>query len=88
MKEYIKEKEGLPTYKYGLGLVYRDYGKYGMAIGYPGSLPGFTTEAWYFPDQDTYIIYQINVGNIISGPIQQLIDEGFRESVLEQVFEW
>jgi len=86
MKEYIKEKEGFQTYKYGLGLVYRDHEKYGMAIGHPGSLPGYTTEAWYFPDQDTYIIYQINAGNILSGPVQRLIDEEFREAVLAEVF--
>jgi D-alanyl-D-alanine carboxypeptidase len=86
MKEYIKEKEGFQTYKYGLGLVYRDYGQYGMAIGYPGSSPGFATEAWYFPDKDTYVVYQVNAGNFLSGPVQRLIDEEFRAELLATIF--
>ena len=86
MKEYIKEEEGFQTYKYGLGLVYRDYGKYGMAIGHPGSLPGFTTEAWYFSDYDTYIVYQVNAGNILSGPVQSYIDKDFRDELLAEIF--
>ena len=86
MKEYIKEEEGFLTYKYGLGLVYSDYGEYGMAIGHSGSLPGFSTEAWYFPDSDVYIIYMINAGNFYSGPIQKLIDKTFWDAVLTEVF--
>jgi len=86
MKEYIKEKEGFQTYKYGLGLAYRDSGQYGVSIGYAGSSPGYTTGAWYFSDRDTYIVYQINAGNIFGGPVQELIDDEFRQELLKVVF--
>ena len=70
MKTYILKKEGITEYLYGLGIIFQDFGDYGTAIGHGGSLPGFTTEAWYFPEQNTYIIYQINVGNMWSGSIK------------------
>lgn len=86
MKTYIRKKEGFETYKYGLGLVYREYGSYGQALGYSGSAPGYSTEAWYFPERNTYIVFQINAGNLLSGPIQRLIDEDFRTALLQVVF--
>ncbi len=86
MKEYIKENAGFQTYKYGLGLVYKDFDPFGIAIGHSGSLPGFSTEAWYFKDQDTFVIYSINCGNLINGPLQSLIDEEFQWAVLETIF--
>ena len=88
MKEYIKAEHSFRTYKYGLGLSYRDEDKnfdLVQSIGHSGSLPGFSVEAWYFPVQDTYIIFFANVGNILNGPVQQVVDEDFRKALYELV---
>lgn len=87
MKTYILKKEGITEYLFGLGIVFKDFGEYGSAIGHGGSLPGYTSEAWYFPDSDTYIIYQINAGNMWSGPLEKLIDEVFMGALLGAVFQ-
>jgi len=58
---------------------------YGIASRHSGSSPGYTTEAWYFQEENTYIVYQINAGNIANGPIQRLIDEDFSEAILSTV---
>lgn len=59
---------------------------YGIATGHSGSSPGYSTEAWYYPEEDSYIIYLINAGNTINGPIQRLIDIDFHEKILSTVF--
>ena len=88
IKEYIKARENFITYKYGLGVDFRDDEKnfgHGISIGHSGSLPGYATEAWYFPSLDTYIIFSSNSGNILTGPISDLI-EGFRKELYDEVF--
>lgn len=87
MKEYTKATYHFKTYKYGLGLSFRDEEKnFGLAtsIGYSGSLPGFSTEAWFFPERNTYIIFIANDGNIINGPVAELVDD-FREELYQLV---
>ena len=86
MKTYILKKEGFSTYEYGLGLSFRNHEQFGQAIGYSGSHPGYTSEAWYFPEKNSYIIYQINTGNFLNGPLQRLIDDDFHEAILFTVF--
>lgn len=87
MKEYIKARHNFKTYKYGLGLTFRDKEKnfdLATSIGHSGSLPGYATETWFFPDSETYIIFSTNSGNILNGPISELLDE-FREELYKEV---
>ncbi len=86
MKTYILKKEGITEYKYGLGIIFKDFGEHGSAIGQEGRLPGFTTQAWYFPDRDTYIIYQVNTGTMWTGTPEPPIDQDFMSAVLQTVF--
>ena len=87
MKEYIKAKHNFKTYKYGLGLTFRNADKnfsLATSIGHSGSLPGYAAESWFFPDQETYIIFTSNVGNILDGPFTELLEE-FRKELYEKV---
>lgn len=87
MKEYIKARHNFVTYKYGLGITFRDKEKnfeLANSIGHSGSLPGYATESWFFPDSETYIIYSANCGNILNGPISDLLEE-FREELYKEV---
>lgn len=87
MKEYTKNKYAFTTYKYGLGLTFRDNEKnygLGMSIGHSGSLPGYATEAWFFPIHKTYIIFISNNGNIFEGQISDLLEE-FKKELYQTV---
>lgn len=87
MKEYIKVKHNFITYKYGLGIAYRDEEKnFGLerSIGHSGSLPGYAAEAWFFPDSETYIVFISNTGNILNGPLSETLDD-FREALYKEV---
>ena len=86
MKDYTKEPENLSNIKYGLGLEFRQHDIYGTAIGHGGRSSGFTSEAWYYPEQNAYLIYCINAGTITNGPVKRLIDEDFREAILSKLF--
>lgn len=85
MKTYILKKEGLSKYQFGLGLSYKTFGAYGQAIGHTGKLPGYNSEAWFFPERNAYIIYQINFGNAMDGPLQRITDDDFRYDLLNAV---
>jgi D-alanyl-D-alanine carboxypeptidase len=87
MKTYILKKEGITEYKYGLGIMFKDFGEHGAAIGQEGRLPGFTTQAWYFPDHYTYIIYQVNIGNMWSETPEHPVDLDFMPELLQTVFQ-
>lgn len=86
MKTFILKKEGLTEYRFGLGLSYKTFDEFGRAIGHTGKLPGYNSEAWYFPEYDSYVIYQVNFGNAMDGPYQRILDEEFRYDLLKTIF--
>lgn len=87
MKEFPKKEYNFSKYKYGLGLTYRSSKKnydLGSSIGHSGSLPGYSSEAWFFPSKKTYIILLCNDGNIFESKQSKLIDE-FKKELYEVV---
>lgn len=86
MLTHILKKEGLTEYAFGLGLAYKDFGQHGRAIGHTGKMPGYASEAWYFPEKNTYVIYQANLGNALDGPAQEMLDQEFRTVLIDRIF--
>jgi D-alanyl-D-alanine carboxypeptidase len=66
MKEWVKDRQGKPTY--GLGLDYAEFGGH-IGFGHSGGGLGTGCQLYYFPEKEIYMFAAINLGTVTNSPI-------------------